>query len=101
MELQQNNLPDGPEPELDPPEGCKAIVAVGVDGDYVMLKKPNVFCFEEESSPQLNGFGEDFDMPPGVYEMTFSYRETCDRESGIVDDFYFDMKEAKLLWYPN
>jgi hypothetical protein len=89
----------GEERKFENPDGCKAIVAVAEDGDYVMIVKPDLWFFFEESNPKDNGFPQSFDMPPGVYEMTFSYKEYRDSEGG-VDDGVFTMETANPLWTP-
>ena len=87
-----------PEPEWESPNGCKAIVAVAEDGSYIMLRKPNLWMFDCEPAPQDNGFGGSYDLPAGVYEITYGYTTHTDRESGIVDDWEFTPEEIKPLW---
>lgn len=89
------------EPQWDDPQGCQAIVAVGSDGDYVMLRKPNLWMFDVEKRPQDNGFGESFDdLAPGVYLITYSYHTHRDWESGHIDDWTFEPEKIELLWQP-
>ncbi len=91
---------DAEEQKYDNPDGCVAIVAVGHDGSYLFIERPNLWMFESEPRPQDNGFGQSFDQPPGVYRMTFSCREHRDPESGYVDDWEFQVRDRVLLWEP-
>lgn len=94
--------PEG-EPVYDSPNGCVAIVAVGADGDYVMIEKPNLQMFDVEKKPQYNGFGDDYDygdFAPGVYRITYSFTTHRDWESGHVDDWEFAPEKVERLWPP-
>ena len=84
--------------EFDDPNGCQATVAVAEDGSYVMLDKPNLWMFECEPAPQNNGFGDSYDLPSGVYRMTYAFHAHMDFESGRVDDWEFEVVSAVCLW---
>jgi hypothetical protein len=92
------SMDQSPEVEYESPQGCRAIVAVADDGDYIFLTKPNLWFFEAESDPKNNGFGDSFDLPAGVYDITFNYHAYKDPESGYVDDWSFSIQESSLLW---
>jgi hypothetical protein len=98
--LRALSAPEEEGPPFENPDGCRAIVAVGEGGEYVFLEKPNLWFFSVEPRPQDNGFGEDFDLAPGVYEMTFGYRESQCLESGHVDDWEMTMTTCAPLWAP-
>ena len=82
----------------DSPQGCQCIVAVGEDGGYLFLKSPRLWCFEIEPAPQDCGFGDSFDLPIGVYSMTFDFRSYVNRDTGHIDDWEFELSESTLLW---
>ena len=84
--------------KYESPKGCRAVVAVADDGTYIFLEKPDLWVFDVEPAPQDNGFGESFDLLPGVYSMTFDYQEHKDWDTGEVDDWTFTMSSCELLW---
>lgn len=88
------------EPEFDSPHGSKWIVAVDDEGLVHVLSRPYIHdsFFECGSSAEELGLPIDTDVAPGVYEWICDIHYHRDWESGIVDDWQFEVIEEKLLW---
>lgn len=89
---------DGSRRAYTNPDGCQATVAVGSDGSYVMLDIPDLWMFECEPDPHNNGFGDSYDLPPGIYRVTYSFTPHLDLETSCIDDWEFDPARAVCLW---
>lgn len=89
-------------PDFEHPNGSKWIVAVDHAGDVSVIKRPFIHdCFfYNGSTAEYIGLPPDSEETPGIYEWTCSYIESHDWESGIVDDYSFEVIESKLLWEP-
>ena len=96
--LTEHSVKKEEDPIYDSPNGCVAIVAVGEDGDYFFMQRPDIWCLDVEPDPKNNGFGDCFDLAPGVYKMTFLFNPYRDYESGYVDDWDFTLEKSELLW---
>lgn len=96
-------LDDAEEPEYDSPNGSVWIVAVDYAGKVTVLETPNIHDALLDNGPEAEYLGlppDVDDLDPGVYRWTCSYHTSTDRESGLVDDFSFEVEESVLLWSP-
>lgn len=97
-------MADDEEPEYDSPNGSVWIVAVDHAGRVSVLETPNIHYALLENGPEAEYLGlppDVDDMDPGVYRWTCSYHTHTDRESGLVDDYDFEIEESVLLWSPD
>jgi len=88
------------EPVFDSPNGSRWIVAVADDGAVSVLSKPFIHdsFFESGSSPEDMGLPCEVDRESGVYEWICNIDYSTDWESGMVDDWCFEVIEEKLLY---
>lgn len=93
-------MPDIDEPVFDSPQGSLWIVSVDDCGDVAILRRPNIHYsfFDNGSSPEDVGLPATSDEPAGVYEWTCSYWTSTDWESGMVDDWGFDVEAERALY---
>lgn len=92
------------EPEYDSPHGSVWIVAVDYAGRVTVLETPNIHPGFLDNGPEAEYLGlppEVDDMEPGVYRWTCSYHTHVDWETGLVDDYDFEVEESVLLWSPD
>lgn len=83
------------EPQYDSPYMTEWIVAVDVGGMVSVLKAPNLHpSFTENGKTALDyGLPEDVEnTPPGMYRWICSFHEEKDWESGLVDDWHFEVE---------
>lgn len=88
------------EPEYDSPYMSEWIVAVDVAGMVSVLKAPDLHPgFTENGKTALDyGLPEDVeDTPPGMYRWICSFHEEKDWESGLVDDWHFEVESSFLI----
>lgn len=88
------------EPQYDSPYMTEWIVAVDVGGMVSVLKAPNLHPgFTENGKTALDyGLPEDVEnTPPGMYRWICSFREEKDWESGLVDDWHFEVESSFLI----
>lgn len=88
------------EPEYDSPYMSEWVVAVDVAGMVSVLKAPNLHPgFTENGKTALDyGLPEDVeDTPPGMYRWICSFHEEKDWESGLVDDWHFEVESSFLI----
>ena len=90
------------EPEFDPPNGSKWIVAIDYQGLVSILSAPNIHpsFFDHGKDAESVGLPCDgFDgSVSGVYEWVCVLAESRDWDSGIIDDWWFEVQEEELLW---
>lgn len=88
------------EPEYDSPDGSVWIVSVDFNGAVSILDAPNIHYsfFDMGYDPETIGLPFETELPPGVYRWTCILNSTKDWESGIVDDYEFEVVEEELLW---
>ena len=100
--MKLNLDPDFKEEEPDEyaaPDGCQIVTAIDAQGNYVFLNPPHLWTLEMEPHPPDSGFPQGFEEGPGLYLITWRYRESTDWESGLVDDWTFDPIDFKELSY--
>ena len=88
------------EPQYDSPYMTEWIVAVDVGGMVSVLKAPNLHpSFTENGKTTLDyGLPEDVEnTPPGMYRWICSFHEEKDWESGLVDDWHFEVESSFLI----
>lgn len=88
------------EPQYDSPYMTEWIVAVDVGGMVSVLKAPNLHpSFTENGLTALDyGLPEDVEnTPPGMYRWICSFHEEKDWESGLVDDWHFEVESSFLI----
>lgn len=88
------------EPQYDSPYMTEWIVAVDVGGRVSVLKAPNLHpSFTENGLTALDyGLPEDVEnTPPGMYRWICSFHEEKDWESGLVDDWHFEVESSFLI----
>lgn len=88
------------EPEYDSPYMSEWVVAVDVAGMVSVLKAPDLHPgFTENGKTALDyGLPEDVeDTPPGMYRWICSFHEEKDWESGLVDDWHFEVESSFLI----
>ena len=88
------------EPQYDSPYMTEWIVAVDVGGRVSVLKAPNLHPgFTENGKTALDyGLPEDVEnTPPGMYRWICSFHEEKDWESGLVDDWHFEVESSFLI----
>lgn len=88
------------EPQYDSPYMTEWIVAVDVGGMVSVLKAPNLHpSFTENGLTALDyGLPEDVEnTPPGMYRWICSFHEEKDCESGLVDDWHFEVESSFLI----
>lgn len=88
------------EPQYDSPYMTEWIVAVDVGGRVSVLKAPNLHPgFTENGLTALDyGLPEDVEKtPPGMYRWICSFHEEKDWESGLVDDWHFEVESSFLI----
>ncbi|WAX14421.1 hypothetical protein ECO340P1_00162 [Escherichia phage ECO340P1] len=88
------------EPQYDSPYMTEWIVAVDVGGMVSVLKVPNLHPgFTENGKTALDyGLPEDVEnTPPGMYRWICSFHEEKDWESGLVDDWHFEVESSFLI----
>ena len=88
------------EPQYDSPYMTEWIVAVDVGGMVSVLKAPNLHPgFTENGKTALDyGLPEDVEnTPPGMYRWICSFHEEKDWESGLVDDWHFEVESSFLI----
>ena len=88
------------EPQYDSPYMTEWIVAVDVGGMVSVLKAPNLHpSFTENGKTALDyGLPEDVEnTPPGMYRWICSFHEEKDWESGLVDDWHFEVESSFLI----
>lgn len=88
------------EPQYDSPYMTEWVVAVDVGGMVSVLKAPNLHPgFTENGKTALDyGLPEDVDnTPPGMYRWICSFHEEKDWESGLVDDWHFEVESSFLV----
>ena len=87
-------------PEFDSPLHTEWIVAVDVEGNVSILKSPNIHdsFFDAGMKAEYIGLPFEVDQPPGVYQWKCRLSESVDWESGLVDDYGFDVIEEQVLW---
>lgn len=88
------------EPQYDSPYMTEWIVAVDVGGMVSVLKAPNLHPgFTENGKTALDyGLPEDVEnTPPGMYRWICSFHEEKDWESGLVDDWHFEVESSSLI----
>lgn len=88
------------EPQYDSPYMTEWIVAVDVGGMVSVLKAPNLHpSFTENGLTALDyGLPEDVEnTPPGMYRWICSFHEEKDLESGLVDDWHFEVESSFLI----
>ena len=88
------------EPQFDDPLHTEWIVAVDVEGNVSILKSPNIHdsFFDAGMKAEYIGLPFEVDQPPGVYQWKCRLSESRDWESGLVDDYGFDVIEEQVLW---
>lgn len=88
------------EPQYDSPYMTEWIVAVDVGGMVSVLKAPNLHPgFTENGKTALDyGLPEDVENTPlGMYRWICSFHEEKDWESGLVDDWHFEVESSFLI----
>lgn len=88
------------EPQYDSPCMTEWIVAVDVGGMVSVLKAPNLHPgFTENGKTALDyGLPEDVEnTPPGMYRWICSFHEEKDWESGLVEDWHFEVESSFLI----
>ena len=88
------------EPQYDSPYMTEWIVAVDVGGMVSVLKAPNLHPgFTENGKTALDyGLPEDVEnTPPGMYRWICSFHEEKDWESGLVEDWHFEVESSFLI----
>lgn len=88
------------EAQYDSPYMSEWVVAVDVAGMVSVLKAPALHPgFTENSKTALDyGLPEDVeDTPPGMYRWICSFHEEKDWESGLVDDWHFEVENSFLI----
>ena len=88
------------EPQYDSPYMTEWIVAVDVGGMVSVLKAPNLHpSFTENGKTALDyGLPEDVEnTPPGMYRWICSFHEEKDWESGLVEDWHFEVESSFLI----
>ncbi|CAM6594332.1 Integron-associated effector binding protein domain-containing protein [Escherichia coli] len=88
------------EHQYDSPYMTEWIVAVDVGGRVSVLKAPNLHPgFTENGLTALDyGLPEDVEnTPPGMYRWICSFHEEKDWESGLVDDWHFEVESSFLI----
>ncbi|UKM17125.1 hypothetical protein [Escherichia phage SKA64] len=88
------------EPQYESPYMTEWIVAVDVGGRVSVLKAPNLHpSFTENGLTALDyGLPEDVEnTPPGMYRWICSFHEEKDWESGLVDDWHFEVESSFLI----
>ncbi|EPU2171350.1 hypothetical protein ACVVGU_000214 [Shigella sonnei] len=88
------------EPQYDSPYMTEWIVAVDVGGRVSVLKAPNLHpSFTENGKTALDyGLPEDVEnTPPGMYRWICSFHEEKDWESGLVEDWHFEVESSFLI----
>lgn len=88
------------DPQYDSPYMTEWIVAVDVGGMVSVLKAPNLHpSFTENGLTALDyGLPEDVEnTPPGMYRWICSFHEEKDWESGLVDDWHFEVESSFLI----
>lgn len=75
---------------------------IGVDkfGYVFVIKAPNIHpsFFDNGDSAEYIGLPITMDVDAGVYEITCNFVAHRDWESGLVDDYEFEVEESKLLY---
>lgn len=88
------------EPQYDSPYTTEWTVAVDIGGNVSILKAPNLHPgFSENGKTALDyGLPEDVTgTAPGVYRWTCSFHEEKDWESGLVEDWHFEVESEVLI----
>lgn len=85
---------------FDSPNCSKWIVAVDDQGCVQVLSRPNIHYsfFDNGDSAEEIGLPEESEDTPGIYEWTCILIIRKDWETGIDDDYEFEVTESKLLW---
>ena len=98
---EMNIISEPEEPKFDSPNGSRWIVGVADDGTVSVLSKPFIHdsFFENGSAPEDMGLPGEVDAEPGVYEWICNFVEYKDWESGIVDDWEFEVIKEKRLYF--
>ncbi len=92
---------DADEMEFESPNGSVWIVAVDIQGLVTILKAPNIHYSFFDLGKSAEDIGlpcEVEDVGPGVYRWTCSVNSSKDWETGIVDDYEFEVEKEELLW---
>lgn len=92
---------DPEELDFDSPNGSVWIVAVDIQGLVTILKAPNIHYSYFDNGKSAEDIGlpcEVEDVVPGVYRWTCDLISSKDWETGIVDDYEFQVEEQELLW---
>lgn len=88
-------------PVFDSPHSSVWIVAVDMIGRVSVLKAPNLHPGLSENGTTAFDWGlpEEVDSAvPGVYRWHCSFHEEKDWESGIVEDWHFEVEREELLY---
>jgi hypothetical protein len=93
-------LKEEDEPVFDSPHNSKWVMSVSDDGTLAILSFPNIHdsFLEVGREPEYFGLPDSVDEVTGVYEVICSFSESTDWESGIVDDWNFEIESMKPLW---
>lgn len=88
------------EPEYESPYGSEWIVSVDDIGYVDIMRWPNIHpgYLDEGINTEMLNMPDKVDDPAGVYKWICSPWETRDWESGIVDDWGFDVVESTPLF---
>lgn len=88
--------------EFEPANRSKWIVAIDFKGNVSVLKAPNIHpsFFEMGTDAETLGLPfEGFEEHAGcVFEWICSFHEHKDWESGIVEDYSFEVEQEKMLY---
>ena len=75
------------------------IVSIDMFGNVSILKAPNIHPgFLEFTNAEEIGLPFESNDPPGVYKWQCTFSESRDWESGLVDDYEFDVAESVKLF---
>ena len=93
-------MQDDDEPDWDAPNGSEWIIAVDIGNRVSIISAPNIHYSFFDGGDTANdiGFPEDWkDVEPGVYRVTAAYSTSTCRETGYVDDHYFDVASHEKI----
>lgn len=101
LELQV--VPAGSEDEekYDSPHGSEWIVAVDIDGNVSILKRPNLHYSFFDNGSSAEHCAIPFELSatePGVYGWVCDFVESRDWETGLVDDWHFEVRDEVCLY---
>jgi hypothetical protein len=101
MDLQAITTDAPEDDEFDSPHGSKWIVAVDDCGLVSILRRPNIhysFFDNGEGAEEIGLPSEAPGTNPGVYEWTCDFTQVIDWESGLPDDYTFDVIAEVCLY---